>query len=206
MNIRERGEHSYTGHDSYTNNSVNVVSGANPLTCEAGHSACKVDYTTSSFETTQSVSNTTKTTRRALPLNIRSKAHSHSYDKVNVSTDSTDVTYHTYTASNCPDGHTNCVATWEAHGATYYRITSRSFVAETTPEWKPSPGFNIREKISHSHTLNDVIINITTSTVLGSISRLSCGNGHNYCTMWPNTSDKCTGISTAGCTSGSAYE
>lgn len=207
MNIRQRQEHNYTGHSSYSNVTRTVISGVDPDSCPSGHSSCVLSsYSTTSVTSTESVSNTTKTTTRATPMNMRSKAHSHNYKKVSVSIGSKSATWHKLSTSTCPSGHSKCIGTYTARSRSWYRITSRSFSTVTTAEWKPSAGFNIRKKISHTHSLSNTKIDIDTAWYPTKFSRSTCGSGHSNCVMGQSGNYMCTSISTSGVTSSSALE
>jgi len=175
MNIRSRDEHTYEGH-SISVGSTKIIKYIERGLCGSGHSNCMpilYNSLTEATVNTLSVSNVVKTTKRVLPLHIRRKDHSHTYEKVSASIKSTGVGY---TLASCKWGHSSCVLP----GTTTVAYSLDASVTEEVISYKPSPPINIRAKIPHTH--NNLVSKL--SVTYRRVARNSwglCGENHHNC-------------------------
>jgi len=184
MNIRAREEHNYSRHQSYSYTTVEGVCVVFEYTsCPAGHSACRELSGACGDALKLDANNITDKTKRALPVSIRNKSHSHLYVKV-VSTpyDTIDLTSSEHP---CGAAHSCCDLFWSGG---YVRSASEPQTELATASYSPEPPVSIRAKMKHKHRLRSVVKIYNR----GVIKRLTtCPLGHASC--------KCSG--SAVCTS-----
>lgn len=186
MNVRAKEEHDHT-YVSSINTSTDVIdTGIDLFRCSAGHSNClMVPSGSVTYISGYSENYTNYTTTRVLPVNVRSKRHSHRYryTTFNHTTQNASGVMRFSRTTTCGLGHSNCVATSSPESITV--ITGISIASTnnySTVSYSPSTPFNVRAKIKHNHRI-DVPSYFSNPNIYTNI--YDCPELHNLCQAKP---------------------
>ena len=213
MNIRVKGQHSYSGYSGYTTTyNVAFVTQDKTATCAYGHSLCVVtENIQTEAEPMATPTNKTKyTTWASYPLKIRDKSHAHKYVYItnySVSKSGPITVYDIESCRPCPSDHPSCQY-GKVTGYTHYWVTkiSASTAIATTPTWKPSVPFNIRSRIKHNHgTFTKTRIVAKSLDTHGPRAYGTCSAGHSNCYLSYFTATLKYDAVTADSSCGNAY-
>jgi hypothetical protein len=200
LSLRGRGEHSYTGYTSQTTTDVTVYS-YTATSCALGHAYCVITGSSPVTAKRISINTTTKTTKRAIPIDTRSKKHTHTYDKTSYggyvgTTISGAVALH----GACALGHSDCGGLTNVINATSLSIS----VSTDAVTYTPTPPVNIRAKVKHNHSLQASAY--ATETAVPIITPITCPAGHSNCQRSYSTVNITTGGGVSSVTSSDSYE
>jgi hypothetical protein len=200
LNLRRRGEHSYTGYTGQSSSDVTVYS-YTATSCALGHTYCVITGSSSVTAKRLSINTTTKTTNRPIPIDTRSKKHSHMYDKTSYGGYAgTELSGVVALYGMCASGHSECGGLTGVTNATSLSIS----VSTDTITYTPSPPVNIRAKVKHNHSLQASAY--TTETAVPIITPISCPAGHSNCQRTYSEAYITTGGGVSSVTSSDAYE
>jgi len=180
MNIRSRQEHSYTGYSSHSLWYTFTVRHHGDYDCADGHFGCVSTVITDTDVAAYSVSDTTKSTFRAIPIDLRSKSHTHKYHYVSSLSPSFS-TYYNLIIYSCLV-HSNCVQ--RPLSAHFAQTGLTVGLAERSTSFTPSPPLNMRSKILHNHGLSNTSFSFYLTNAQ-TINPLTCASGHSNCAFNP---------------------
>ena len=180
MNVRSRQEHSYTGYSSHSLRYTFTVRHHEYYYCADGHAVCVFAVITDTAAA-YFVSNTTKSTFRTIPIDLRSKSHTHKYHYVSSLSPSFSLR-HGISATSCYL-HSNCAGI-TFYYATFARTGLTVGLAERSTSFTPSPPLNMRSKILHNHWLPSASIHFPDRSA-PTFDLLTCESGHSNCALNP---------------------
>jgi len=200
LNLRRRGEHSYTGYTGQSSTDVTVYS-YSATSCDLGHTYCVITGSSPVTAKRLSINTTTKTTNRSIPIDTRSKRHSHTYDKTSYGGYAgTTISGAVALYGLCASGHSDCAGLTDVTNATSLSIS----ISVDTVTYTPSPPVNIRAKVKHNHSLQASAY--TTETAVPIITPITCPAGHTNCQRTYSEAYITTGGGASSVTSSDAYE